>query len=78
MKVLIPTTLRLSLAVFYLLSSITLSSADTTCYDCGYLQDSAGDIGPIVEVEYAVNFCNGTDPTYWPTKTIKDVSKYMP
>merc|ERR1712110_59432 len=52
---------RFILTVVFVISTSRFSNGDVICYDCGYLQDAEGKQGPIVEVETAVNYCNGTD-----------------
>ena len=64
-----------SLSIWFLMLSCRVSDAALKCFSCGYLKDADGNIGPIVEVEFAIPFCNGSDSTYWPTETIEGVSK---
>ena len=66
-----------SLLIWFSLLSCRFSDATLTCFSCGYLKDADGNIGPIVEVEFAIPFCNGSDSTYWPTETIEGVSKFL-
>ena len=66
-----------SLPIWFLMLSCQTSNATLTCFSCGYLKDADGNIGPIVEVEFAIPFCNGSDSTYWPTETIEGVSKFL-
>merc|ERR1712001_400312 len=53
--------------VFCITLFCKISSA-LKCYDCGYLIDADGKIGPLVEGEEAVNFCTGNYPENWQTK----------
>ena len=62
------------LPTWFLMLSCQTSNATLTCFSCGYLKDADGNIGPIVEVEFAIPFCNGSDSTYWPTEKIEGVS----
>ena len=63
------------LSIWFLMLSCRTSDATLKCFSCGYLKDADGNIGPIVEVEFAIPICNGSDSTYWPTETIEGVSK---
>ena len=51
----------------------TKSSLGTRCYSCGYLIDANGKYGPIIEGQWAVDFCNETDRSNWPTVTVEGV-----
>ena len=49
------------------------ASSGYKCYDCGYLIDADGKIGPIIEVEVSVNFCTGQYKENWQTKDAGEV-----
>ena len=58
--------------VFCITLFCKISSA-LKCYDCGYLIDADGKIGPLIEGETAVNFCTGNYPENWQTKDAGEV-----
>jgi len=44
----------------------------TKCYNCGYLVDADGQVGPITEGKTSAPFCPGTDRDNWPTREAKE------
>ena len=66
--------LTFSLFTFCTLSNVKLSHG-LTCYNCGYLEDAAGNKRVIVEGPAgSIPFCNGSNTADWEAKVVGDVS----